>query len=646
MKKRIAALIFSLVMVFACAVPAWADYIYLAETDKDMVRIIFTSDIHDYYVVGSQKVDGRIRDHGGAARLKWLIDKYRTENTIVVDAGDFSMGTLLSTGFESNASELKILGAMGYDVVTFGNHEFDYGPLALSNMLAAASSGGERIPAIVQSNLDFSGTVTEDQQAIKNYYDSGIISDTVVVTMGGNKLRVGVIGLMGVDAIECAPTSGQKWVDYKEAAKRAVTELEPKTDVIICLSHAGTDGNRETGEDMELADEVEGIDVIISGHSHTTYKKPVYRNGKVIASCGEFGQFLGVIDLEMNEDGPSLLNYKLISCDFRIPSNLELKEYVSGLTDLVDNTYLAGSGYDMETTIATSPFTFDSMDEMYSANYEYDIGNLIADAYMYEAEKHGVKDLDVAIVALGTIRNSIVQGPITAEKCFEICSLGVGSDGSVGHALVCGYVTGKELKLLTELDSSLGPYKDSIRMSYSGIKYRYNTRRIILDRVTTLGLDHGDMLELIEEDKLYKICCNMYALNMLGMVNDLTKGILTIVPKDINGDPITDFNKYTLKDSNGREVKEWVALADYVSSFTRGEDGVPVIPMRYSKDMERKVAYASGGKNIFTSPGTMTKIVEISVILVLAIVLVIILIGRRVYHGIKTGRAARKAPKP
>ena len=157
-------------------------------------------------------------------------------------------------------------------------------------------------------------------------------------------------------------------------------------------------------------------------------------------------------------------------------------------------------GYTADEPICWSDFDTISLQEMYETHQEYTTGDMIADAYLYEARLQGIEDIDVALVALGSIRDSVRAGNLTARDAFRMCSSG--EDGS-GDVLVCGYITGRELKWLTELDASLGPSVPAVKMSYSGLNYRFNTKRILLDRVTSVGLSRGGgMLELIEDGML------------------------------------------------------------------------------------------------------------------------------------------------
>lgn len=600
------------------------------------LRILFTHDMHSYLDPTIGIIGGKKQSYGGAAKLADMINENRTDSTLIVDGGDYSMGTLYQTGFTENAYELRMLGRLGYDVTTFGNHEFDLGGYGLAQSLDSArrlaDEEGIRLPEIVQSNIDFAGQLTPEQQALKTSMEAYGVQPYVIKEVNG--IRVAFFGLEGIDSLECAPTSGQKWTDYIEAAQKTVSEIGEKADVIICLSHAGTDGSGD-GEDVELIKKVSGIDVLISGHSHTAYPEALTINDTILGSSGCYLQNLGLMDLEINtdpENGNSgtrgkklqLKNYKLLPIDETVPEDPSIREELQKYKQSITDGYLrkyAGGGHP-DDIIAFSETDFISLDEMQKLHEEFNIGNLIADSYMYEARANGINDIDVALVGLGTIRGTIMKGPVKLSDAFEICSLGAGSDGSAGHPLIGAYITGAELKLFVELDASAGPMVSYIKMSYSGLEYRFNEDRMLLDRVTDIHIVRPDgTREEIDDKKLYKVSCNMYAANMLGMLNGLTNNILTIVPKNADGTPIEDMYTAVLKNKDGQEIKEWVAFRNYIESLgTITED--------MAKPKGRKVRYAEIGIDQIRSPGATT----IMILTVLALILfVVILILNR--HG-------------
>ncbi len=555
--------------------------------DKNELNIMFIHDSHDYLYPTTTMVNGSVIEHGGAAKLATVIKENAGENTIFLDGGDFSMGTLYQAAYSTDAYELRNLGICGCNVTTFGNHEFDYGAKGAAQMLRAAVASGDKLPQIVQSNIDLSGKLTEEQADFKKACEEYGVKENTILECAGHK--IGIFGLVGISCIACIQTDFN-YINYIKSAKEQVKKLKNQgCDIIIALSHSGTDGDGKKGEDIKLAKQVSGIDVIISGHTHTVYSAPVRVKDTLIVSCGEYLKNVGKLTVSLENGKIQAKDYKLIPLDSSVKEDEETKTRFEDYKENINNTYLKDSD-PFDKVIAHSNFDFIGLDEMYNTHQEYPLGDLIADSYIYEAEKNGITDIDVALVGLGTVRSSFKKGDITVADAFEVCSLGVGADGSAGHPLVAAYVKGKDLKLLVELDASLGELVSSIKMSYSGLKYTFNTKRMILNRVTELSLDRGNgQYEKIENNKLYKVVANMYALNMLDMVNGLTKGIISLSPRDKDGKKVTDFYSISLKDKNGDEIKEWTAFRDYLKSFDVGSSGYPEIPDSYASAQGRKV---------------------------------------------------------
>lgn len=283
-----------------------------------------------------------------------------------------------------------------------------------------------------------------------------------------------------------------------------------------------------------------------------------------------------------------------------------------------------------EQPICFSNFNMISVPQMKRTHQEYTTGDMIADSYVYEAKKAGIEDIDVAIVALGSIRRSVRWGPLTVVDAFEICYADDTEEGREGYPLVCVYLTGSELKYLTELDASLGPKYPELKLSYSGLNMRFNTKRIPLDRVTSVGLSRSSgMIELLENGMLYKLCCNLYAVQQLDRLNALTKGFMTITPRDANGEPLDSFEDCILRTEDGTEIKEWMALADYWMSFRIGSSGFPEIPPLYSEPQNRKVGYEEGGFARIENPGRVTlAAIGAAIILLVLLIAVVDLISR------------------
>ena len=145
--KRIISLFVAFLMICAAfiIVPA-------AKTDGKEVTILFTHDLHSHFLPAANETGEG--EYGGFARLMTAIkeQKAKAPGAILVDGGDFSMGSLFQTAYPTSALELRLMGKMGYDVTTFGNHEFDYLQSGLKSMLNAAVASGDPLPEIVCSN--------------------------------------------------------------------------------------------------------------------------------------------------------------------------------------------------------------------------------------------------------------------------------------------------------------------------------------------------------------------------------------------------------------------------------------------------------------------------------------------------------------
>lgn len=564
-----------------------------ADGGQDL-SILFIHDSHDYLYPTSNIVGGELIEHGGAARLATVIKQNKDENTIFLDGGDFSMGTLYQAAYSTDAYELRNLGICGCNVTTFGNHEFDFGAKGAAAMLRAAIASGDELPEIVQSNIDLSGELTEEQLDFKKACEEYGVKENTIIECAGHK--IGLFGVVGVSCIACIQTDFE-YIDYIKAAKEQVKKLKNEgCDIIIAVSHSGTAGDGKSGEDVDLAKKVPDIDVIISGHTHTTYSEPVIIGDTVIVSCGEYLKNVGKLTVSAENDKVTVKDYKLIPLNSSVEEDAETKERFESYKENINSSYLQ-PGESFDKVIAHSNFDFIGLDEMYDTHQEYPLGDLIADSYIYEAEKNGINDIDVALVGLGTVRGAFEKGDITIADAFEICSLGVGSDGTAGHPIVSCYLYGWEIKLLNEIDASVGELVSSLKMSYSGLSYTFNTKRLILNKVMNSGIVKGDEEPVkIENNKLYKVAGNMYAINMLDMVRDVTKGLISIAPRDAEGNKIFDFYSLALKDKEGNEIKEWIAFKDYLESFDVGPSGYPEIPDRYSSEQGRKVKIS---KNLF-----------------------------------------------
>ncbi len=559
-------------------------------TEKE-ITILFTNDLHSH-LLPSANENGE-GEYGGYARLMTLIkeQKKKAPDAILVDGGDFSMGSLFQTVYSTEALELRIMGAMGYDVTTFGNHEYDYLQKGLGSMLNAAVESGDVLPEIVCANYmppleDADGYNPEIWEAMTGYG----VKDYVIMERGG--VYYAIFGILGHDSDACAPNSGMAMKDPISQAKKtvdaAVKECEETYGVhpiVVCLSHSGTD-DKGKGEDYELAKSVSGIDVIISGHTHTLLGKPITVNDTLIVSAGEYGRYLGVLKVKLKDGKITLSDYDLLAVDENVEDDSEISALISSYKLLVEQNYLSKYGLAFDDVLVRNQFIFDKVDDVYATQHESTLGNLFSDAYKQAAEKATGKKVDLALTATGVIRGTIPIGNVTVSDVFNAASLGVGTEGE----LLSIYLTGADLKNVLELDASIQPLMPSAQLFMSGVEYSFNRYRMIFNKVDYAMLrgDGGTLTE-IEDDKLYHVVAGSYMGQMLGSVEETSMGIISITPRDENGNPIVgnDIFNYAVKDANGNPVKEWYAIASYL----RDMDGE--MDEKYATPDGRKIVYSS-----------------------------------------------------
>ena len=571
-----------------------------AKTESKQLDILFTHDTHSHLNSFTTIVNGEKKEAGGFAKLKTLIDEHKKVNpdTLVLDGGDFSMGTLIQTVYDTEAAELRMLGQIGCDVTTLGNHEFDYQSKGLADMLNAAKNSGDTVPSLVLCNVDWDSMeeagLSEDQKQIQSAFEKYQVKDYVVVQKGN--IKIAVLGVFGKDALVCAPTCELVWKDPVKAAKQTVEKIKKKekVDMIACVSHSGTWDDADKSEDEILAKEVPDIDLIISGHTHSQLDKPIQHGNTYIVSCGEYGKNLGTISMTQKDDGRwKATSYELIPVSDEVNPDETTQAKIDALMDTVDINYLAKFGYTRKEVLAENDIEFNSLDEMSTKHEELNLGDIISDAYVYAVENSDNYDgdpVDVAVVPSGTVRDTYAKGEITVESVYNSFSLGIGKDGLAGYPLISAYLTGKELKLVAEIDASISDFMTTARLYCSGLNFTFNPHRMILNKVTDCYLTGQDgEREEIQDDKLYHVVTDLYTGQMLGSVMDISYGLLSIIPKDKEGNPIENLEEYAIMEEN-QELKAWVAIARYMQSFDDTDgDGIANVSEYYATTHGRKV---------------------------------------------------------
>ena len=658
--RRFSAFFLALLLAALCVLPVGAEAEDCTQ-ETNVTTILFTHDLHSHFLPQSTAEGG---ESGGYARLKTVIDGERAMNpdALLVDGGDFSIGSLIQTLYTTQAAELRTMGAMGYDAVTIGNHEFDHKGTGFAEMLNSAKAAQQAavelllvdarpledmdayrerfgpvtpvLPTLLEANYAPADD-NPDRAFIRSAMENYGVTDCVTLERGG--VTYGLFGLMGVDSDECAPTSGFTRTDAAKAAKRCVETLKGEgAEIIVCLSHSGTGDSLASSEDEELAKAVDGIDVIVSGHTHSTLAEPLVVNDTYIVSSGPYCQNLGSLTFSWDGSGEKrLLDYRLIPIDETVAENPEIAGFVEQWKDMVGETYLARYGLTYDEVLTRSDYDLNTPASAVQENNG--LGTLVSDAFLWADRTLNAAYADsphtVSVTADGVLRANLPAGDLTAAMAFDVLSMGVGEDGTSGFPLVAVYLTGKELKAAMEVDASVTPIMPAAQLYMSGAKYAFNTKRMFFNRVydaalTDVTFDEsgtGNAYE-IDDNALYRVVTGMYSAQMLGTVKSKSMGLLSLEPKQANGTPVTDFADCILYDANGNELKEWYALAAYLEQF--GEDGLP----------DRYAAPANGCKQVSDSfaPGQLlagwngiTWVVLGIVLLILALILLLIRSLRR-----------------
>ncbi|MCQ2540021.1 MAG: 5'-nucleotidase C-terminal domain-containing protein [Acetatifactor sp.] len=619
--------------------------------DSKVVDIIFTHDTHSHLDEFATIDHGERTLAGGFGAIKTVINGKMSKNpdTLVVDAGDFSMGTLLQSIYDKESTELRMLGNIGCEVTTLGNHEFDYRSEGLAGALNVARESGDPLPAMVLSNLDWASMekkgLTPEQQMLKDAFDAYGMKEYTVITKGD--VKIGIFGLFGIDSLACAPTCVLEFRDCIEAATEVVAKLKTQEDVdlVLCISHSGTVDNPKKSEDELLAKAVPEIDFIVSGHTHTTLEEPIVIKNTAIGSCGEYGKYVGSVSLMQEATGRwSVSDYELIPIVPSIPEDEATQSKVDEFFSLVDSVYLKDFGYTRKQVLAQNDIVFSTSPDLYTIHTDHNLGNLLSDAFYYAVSNSNTGDshtVDAAIVPSGCVRDTFAKGDITVEDVFNAYSLGIGPDKVAGYPLLSFYLTGAELKTGAEIDASVSDLMDSARLFIHGVNFTYNPHRILLNKVTDCYLTDADgNRKELENNTLYRVVCDLYSGQMLGAVTDVSYGILKVQPKFADGTPIENIEDAIIT-CDGKELKAWAAIASYMESFSDADgDGIPNVPASYGELHGRKVVEENRDPiSILKNPNKYSIVI---LLVILILITLLILLVRFIVKRIRIRRQKKR----
>ena len=435
MKKKVLSLLMAVVMTFSLAVTANAAEETAQDLNGDIV-ILHTNDVH-----------GAIAGYAKVAALK---DAYEARGAYVLlmDAGDFIQGDPTVSTSEG-ATAVELMNLAGYDVVSLGNHEFDYGYQNLKDLEADADF------AIVDANVLYNGRVAFEDNLVFTAPDGTKIGvfglDTPETATKAHPAKIqGVTFLAGEDLYDCA----QEQVDALTAEG---------CEYIICLGHLGIDDESAGNRSIDLLENVDGIDVFIDGHSHSTRADLLDATdgtgmvgNTMVTSTGTKLESIGVVTI----DAEGVITTSTTPVADLTAEDADVAARAAAIQKEIDDEY--------GTVFAKTEVALNGEREPGNRTEETNLGDLITDALVWGAEREGT-EVDAAVTNGGGIRASIAAGDITKKDINTVLPF--------GNTLSIVQVTGAELLEALEASTYCTPTSIGGFPQVSGIEFTVDTTK-------------------------------------------------------------------------------------------------------------------------------------------------------------------------
>ncbi|MDM5333696.1 5'-nucleotidase C-terminal domain-containing protein [Ureibacillus composti] len=485
-----------------------ATFIYKALQTKENVDV----NTFDLTIMHSNDTHGRVEM---APKRATAVKEVRAKNpnALLLDAGDVNTGTLYYNEFKGQA-DLAFLNYMNYDAMTFGNHEFDAGSTTEGHQALVDFIKDSNFP-FVSSNVDFS----KDTKFTGLFSDlvssdpaNGKIYSGIVKELNGEK--VGIFGLTTEETKAISSPGSIAFENYIKEAEKAVKAFEGLgVDKIIALSHLGYDDSAAVDNDLTLAQTVEGIDVIVGGHTHTQLTEPVAvtKNTKgeakettLIVQAYQYSDYLGTLDVSFDENGVvvaydgELLKLADYADDAKA---LELLKPYKEKVDAVQNNPIDATT--SEALINPRVTDEGNTSGVSVRKNETALGNLITDGMLNKAKKYTDKEVIMAFTNGGGIRAAINQGPITVGEVITVLPF--------GNTIALMDVTGKELKAAFEISVGKYPEENGGFLHVAGAKVEFDSSKPAGSRIVKISYKdaNGNYVNL-EDSKTYTVTTNAF----------------------------------------------------------------------------------------------------------------------------------------
>ncbi len=405
MKRRYVALLLSLALLLGLSATGIAQ----APAGGKLV-ILHTNDVHGRAVANPT---GGVLGYAAIAQYKKDLEA-AGNSVLLLDAGDASQGTSL-VNLEYGRNAITFMNAAGYDAMTVGNHEFDWG-LDNAKQLAGIAS----FPFLSANILDHIGGAFTFQP-------------NKIFEMP-NGMKVGVFGLTTPETLTKAHPDKVRGVDFLQgdalyaAAQAQVDELKAAgADIVVLLGHLGVDSESEPNRSTDLIPKVTGIDLFIDGHSHTVFEKGQMVGDTLLVSTGEYGANLGVVSYDGEKFTASLFN----SLKKSAVVSHDGATYSAVLTAKLDdevNTLINGADKAIKEALskafARTEVLLNGERDPGNRTEETNLGDFAADALLWAARQAMGEQVVAAVTNGGGIRASIAVGDITMNDMKTVFPFG------------------------------------------------------------------------------------------------------------------------------------------------------------------------------------------------------------------------------
>jgi len=438
-----------------------------------------------------------------ATTVKEIREAY--ENTLLLDAGDVFSGDLYFNKYQGEA-DLAFMNYIGYDAMTFGNHEFDLGSSTAGHQALADFIDGADFP-LVSANVDFSKDSLFDglqKNVYTSDYNNGEIYNGVITNVNGEE--VGIFGLTTEETTNISSTGKVEISNYIDAANEAVAAFEAKgVDKIIAITHIGFDDSEKYDNDKLLAESVEGIDIIVGGHTHAKVDEPFvsqeFAAPTIIVQANEYGKFLGTLDVSFNPWGEiTLYAGELLDTSKDITPDQGAVDLLAPYKAGVEALKAQETGA-VATVALDGSRLADNEDGSGVRSSETNLGNLMTDAMLAKAKTID-SNTTIAVQNGGGIRASMDQGAITVGEVLKVMPF--------GNALAIMEITGEELLGALEISVGQAPKENGGFLHVAGMKFKYDSTKATGDRVTEVMVLEGENYVALNAAKTYTVATNSF----------------------------------------------------------------------------------------------------------------------------------------